>query len=134
MQWIADQAPASGLAPAAGTRERYQLMQWLNFITAEIHKGFSPLFQPAMPEAAKSILLEVLGKRLDRVEHVLAGSTYVLVVTFTGADVYSCVVGGWAPYVGLSLDRWPALKAFRSLVARRPAVRAALQAEAPVAA
>jgi len=109
-------------------------MQLLNFITAEIHKGFSPLFQPTMPEAAKSILLEVLGKRLDRVEHVLAGSPYLLGETFTAADAYLFVVSGWAPYVGLSLDRWPALKAFRSLVARRPAVRAALQAEAPVAA
>jgi glutathione S-transferase len=53
VQYIADQAPASQLAPAAGTMARYRVMEWLNFITSELHKGFSPLFNPATPEDYK---------------------------------------------------------------------------------
>ncbi len=61
VQYIADQAPASGLAPAAGTLARYRLMEMRNFITSELHKGFLPLFKPAMPDEAKAIARDKLA-------------------------------------------------------------------------
>ena len=72
VQYIADQAPASKLAPAAGTMERYRLMEWLNFITSELHKGFSPLFNPAMPEEAKVLARAKLSDRLGWVDTQLS--------------------------------------------------------------
>ena len=56
VQMIADKAPAKNLAPARDSAERYKLLEWLNFITGELHKNFGPLFNPVLPDDAKSLL------------------------------------------------------------------------------
>lgn len=129
MQLIADKAPAAQLAPANGSPQRYQLQSWLNFITSEIHKGFSPLFKPSMPEEAKALFVEQLGQRFDVVERHLAQHDYLVGEHFTLADAYLFVTTNWAGYLGFKLDRWPAINAFRARVASRPAVQAAMAAE-----
>jgi len=129
MQFLADKAPAARLAPVNGTLERYQLQSWLNFITAEIHKAFSPLFKPAMPQEAKALFVEQLGQRFDVVERHLARHDYLVGEGFTIADAYLFVTTNWAGYLGVELDRWPALNALRERVAHRPAVQAAMTAE-----
>lgn len=129
MQLIADKAPGAGLAPANGSVERYQLQSWLNFITAEIHKGFSPLFKPAMPEEAKTLFVEQLGQRFDVIERHLAQHDHLVGERFTVADAYLFVTTNWAGYLGIGLERWPAINAFRARVASRPAVQAAMAAE-----
>lgn len=129
MQLLADKAPAARLAPANGTPERYQLQSWLNFITAEIHKGFSPLFKQAMPADARALFVDGLGQRFDVVERQLAHNDYLMGAGFTVADAYLFVTTNWAGYLGISLERWPAINAFRERVAARPAVQAAMAAE-----
>ena len=129
MQYIADKVPGSRLAPPAGTLERYRLMSWLNFITSEIHKGFSPLFKPGMPAEAKTQFKEQLAARFDHVEQRLSKQDYLLGEGFTIADAYLFVTTGWVGFVGVSLDPWPAIRAFRERISARPAVQAALQAE-----
>jgi len=130
VQYLADQAPASKLAPAAGTIERYRLQEWLNYIGTEVHKTFSPLFNPACPEEWKRVVREtLLPARFDLVSQSLAGKDWLMGATFTVADAYLFTVLGWAPRVGIALDRWPALTAYRARVAARPAVQAALKAE-----
>ncbi len=52
VQYIADKVPQKKLAPANGTLERYKMQSWLNFISSEVHYGFSPLFNPQMPVGA----------------------------------------------------------------------------------
>ncbi|MBV8604474.1 MAG: glutathione transferase GstA [Pelomonas sp.] len=129
VQWIADQAPASGLAPAAGTRERYHLQEWLNFVTSELHKGFSPLFNPAMPEEAKALFRAKLIERFKWVDAQLEGKPYVMGADFTAADAYLFTVSGWSVPTNLDLSAFANLQAWRARVAARPAVQAALQAE-----
>jgi glutathione S-transferase len=129
MQYIADKAPSSRLAPPAGTLERYQLQSWLNFITSEIHKGFSPLFKEGMPAEAKAMFREQLGKRFDHVEKRLAAHDWLLDSGFSVADAYLFVTTGWSGFVGIDLGKWPAITAFRRRVAERVAVQAALRAE-----
>ena len=129
MQYIADQTPDSGLAPANGTLARYRLQSWLNFITSEIHKGFSPLFNPKWPAEAKQLGKEQLAKRLETVEIELGKHEFLTGNVFTAADAYLFVVTGWAGFVGLDLTPFPNLLAFRQRVAKRPAVQAALAAE-----
>ena len=129
VQYIADQVPASKLAPAAGTMERYRLMEWLNFITSELHKGFSPLFNPAMPEEAKTLARTRLTERLNWVDTQLEGRDFLLGATFTVADAYLFTVAGWGKYVGVDITPMKHLSAFMGRVASRPAVQAALKAE-----
>ena len=129
VQYIADQAPASKLAPANGTFERYQLQEWLTFIGTEIHKNFSPLFNPNMPDAAKDLARAQIVKRLTWVDSQLAGKDYLMGSQFTVADAYLFTVSNWGKYVGLDLSDLPHLQAYLARVASRPAVQAALRAE-----
>lgn len=129
VQFIADQAPEKGLAPAAGDFARYQLQQWLNFISTEIHKSFSPLFNPAAGDDAKALARQILQARLTTVAEDLNHSPYLLGERFSVADIYLFVTLSWASYVGLDLAPWPALQHFAARIGQRPAVQAALRAE-----
>lgn len=129
VQYIADQVPDKQLAPANGTWERYKLQEWLNTIGTELHKGFSPLFTPGMPEEAKEIAKTRLMSRMKWVDGELAGKTYLMGDTFNVADAYLFVVAGWGKHVGLDLSGLAHLSAFMARVAARPAVQDALRAE-----
>jgi glutathione S-transferase len=135
VQYLADQAPASGLIPAAGSVARYKVQEWLNFIGTELHKGFSPLFNPATPDEFKTIAKQNLDRRLRYLEEALDdGRTYLMGETFTVADAYTYVVLTWAPRVGLDLALYPMVAAFFTRVGQRPKVQAALKAEGLLAA
>ncbi|AEM46456.1 Glutathione S-transferase domain-containing protein [Acidithiobacillus ferrivorans SS3] len=129
IQYLADRVPEKKLAPPAGTIERYQLMQWLNFISTELHKGFSPLFNPQAPAEWKTLVTAQLGRRLQTVSQQLEGRDWLLGKDFTVADAYLFTVLGWCPHVGIELEQWPVLKAYHSRVSMRPAVQASLKEE-----
>ena len=128
VQYLADLAPASKLAPANGTVERYQLQEWLNFITSEVHKQFSPLFDATMPDEAKEKFRNRLATRFDWIAGQLKGRDY-LMGSFTVADAYLFVVLGWTKFTGPDLARWPVLQEYVARVAARPQVQAAMKAE-----
>lgn len=130
VQYIADQKPASGLAPAAGTFERYQLQEWLNFITAELHKQFSPLFSPTTPDAHKATVREKIGSRFDWVVTQLEGKEYLMGKQFTVADGYLFTILQWTKHVGIDLTKWPVLAAYSARVGARPKVQEALASQA----
>jgi glutathione S-transferase len=128
-QYIADLVPAKKLAPAAGTPERYQLQSWLNFISTELHKQFSPLFNKAVPDEYKSMVKEKLAARLDVINEHLSKSKFILGDSFTAPDAYLYTVLNWAKYFTIDLAKWPAIKAFMEQVAARPSAQAAAKAE-----
>jgi glutathione S-transferase len=129
MQYLADQKPESGLAPKNGTFERYRLQEWLNYITSEVHKSFSPLWVPANEQAVKDYALANLRKKFDWLNTQLAGKRYLMGDTFTVADAYLFTVVNWSNFLGIDLAAWPALKEFQARVAARPSVQEAMEAE-----
>jgi glutathione S-transferase len=129
VQYLADRSPASGLAPAAGTIERYRLQEWLNFITSELHKQFSPLFAANTPAEYKEILKEKIAKRFDWLSGELKGKDYLMGKQFTAADGYLYTILRWTNFVGIDLAKWPVLTAYDARVAARPKVQEALIAE-----
>jgi len=129
LQYIADQVPASGLAPAAGGLARYQLIAWLNFIATELHKGFSPLFSKSTPEIYKPIAKDHLLQRLEWVDAQLQNYPFLMGESYTVADIYLFNVTNWARLVALKLNDFANLMALRARVAERPSVRAAMRAE-----
>ena len=129
LQYIADQVPAKKLAPAAGTMARYRLQEWLNFITSELHKGFSPLFNPAVPEDARPVFRKKLVERFSWVDSQLAGKSYLMGDEFSVADAYLFTVASWAPHVGVDITGLANLSAFSARMFARPAVQAAMKAE-----
>ena len=129
VQYIADQVPEKKLAPPAGTMERYRLMELLNFISTEVHKGFSPLFSPATPEDFKPVIRERLLGRLTWIDSQLAGKDYLMGSDFSVADAYLFTVANWGQYVGVDISGLANLKAFMGRMMARPAVQEALKAE-----
>ncbi len=129
VQYIADQAPASGLVPPAGTMARYRVLEWLNYISTELHKGFTPLFAPGTHEDTKTASRAKLGEKLAWVDSQLAGKTWLMGDTFTAADAYLFTVAGWGKYVGVDIAPLANLSAYMGRVAARPAVQEALKAE-----
>jgi glutathione S-transferase len=130
VQYIADQKPEAGLVPPPTSFERYKVQEWLNFITSELHKSFSPLFSPATPEEYKTIAKESLAKRFDWLDTHLASTQYLHGGRFSVADAYAFVAIGWAKPMKFDLERWPNLKTWHERIAARPKVQEALKAEA----
>ncbi len=129
VQYLADQAPDKLLAPAHGTIERYQMMSWLNFIGTEIHKNYSPMFNPAASDELKGNARSNLNARYGYVNTMLEGRDYLGGERFSVADVYLFVVTNWAGMIKLDLTPFPNLQAFQKRIAARPAVQQAMRAE-----
>lgn len=129
VQYLADQKPDTGLAPRAGSMERYRLQEWLNFITAEIHKEFGPLFNATFPEEAKTLFRDKLRTRFEYVDKHLDAKLYLMGERFTVADAYLFTVGNWMKRVNIDGSQWPALSAYMQRVGARPKVVEAMRAE-----
>ncbi len=129
VQYLADLVPGKKLAPPAGTMERVRLQEWLNYITSELHKTFSPLFNKKASDDWKAAARELLDRRIGYVAKALEGRSYLMGDTFTVADCYLFTVLNWAGWVKIDLSRWPGVADYLKRVAARPAVQAALAAE-----
>ena len=129
MQYLADQKPESNLAPKNGTLERYRVQEWLNYITSEVHKGYSPLWNPTLDANIKEYALGNLQKKFDWISTQLKGKKFLTGDTFTVADAYLFTVLNWSNFLGLDMSKWPALTEFSARVAARPKVQEAMAAE-----
>ena len=129
MQYLADQKPESGLAPKNGTLERYRVQEWLNYITSEVHKSFSPLWNPTADPAVKQFALDNLTKKFEWLNKQLTGKKYLTGDTFTIADSYLFTVLNWTNFLKVDLAKYPAIKDFQARVAARPKVQEAMEAE-----
>ena len=129
LQYIADHAPASGLAPPAGTMARYRLMEWLNFVGTELHKGFSPLFNGKIPQEVKEIFAGRIKTKFEYVERALEGQDYLMGATFCVADAYLFTMTQWGDGLGIDTSALKNLTAYKARVAARPAVKEAMKAE-----
>lgn len=129
LPYLADRKPAAGLLPAATTIDRYRVLEWLGFVSSEIHKQFSPLFNPKTPPEWRDHQLSVLGRRFDYLASQLDGKSYLLGDTFTVADAYLYTVVNWHKFFDIDLGKWPALKDYQARVVGRASVKDALKAE-----
>jgi len=127
--YIADRNPGAHLAPREGTLERYRLIEWLAFINSEIHKSFSPLFNPAATDDTKQYSRNALTKRLDWLNGVVGSKSYLLADVFTVADAYLFTVLRWSDHVRIDLAHWSNLNRYQTAIGARASVLAALRAE-----
>ena len=129
VQYLADRNPECGLAPAAGTAERYQLQEWLSFIGSELHKNIPPLFLPYIPEDYRPVARKRVAQRLDYMDAAIAGKDYLMGSDFTVADAYAFAVLNWTGKANYDLAAHPNVKSWFDRVAARPSVKAAFAAE-----
>ncbi|MET1112698.1 MAG: glutathione transferase GstA [Allosphingosinicella sp.] len=129
LQYLADLAPHSELAIPASGIERYRLLEGLNFITTELHKGFGPLWNPATPDSFKQATREALGKKFDYLQEKIGDGPYFLGERFSILDAYAFAVLNWTKLHAIDIGRWPGLAAYLDRIAARPAVQETLRAE-----
>ena len=129
VQYLADQKPESGLAPAPTSFERYRLQEMLGYINSELHKSYSPLFNPATPAETRAERTAYLQRRYGLIEQRLQGRPFLFGERFSVADAYLFTVTNWARMVKVDLGQFPNLIAFQERTAARPAVQAAMRAE-----
>ena len=129
VQYLADRKPESGLVPPPGTPDRYDQMEWLTFVSSELHKGLGGLFNPKANDDMKKVLKDKLAPRLAWLDKTLAGRTWLMGDRFTAADAYAYTILRWADPLHVDLTPYPNIRAYRERVAARPAVQEALRAE-----
>lgn len=129
LQYIADRNPAAKLAPPAGTMERYRLVEWLAFISTEIHKNFSPLFREDAHAEVKQHVRKNIAARLDYLNGAIGNRAFLMGEQFTVADAYLFTVLGWGRFVNVELAQWPQLQRHHERVGGRPHVIEALKSE-----
>jgi glutathione S-transferase len=129
VQYLADQKPATGLAPAAGSLDRYRVQEWLNFIGTELHKNFSPLFNKASSDDVKQTAKSNITKRLGYLNEQLANKQYLLGNNFTVADAYAFTIVNWTNFIGMDIKPLANLTAYMARVGGRPKVQQALKEE-----
>jgi glutathione S-transferase len=129
VQYLADLKPGSSLLPREFGLARYRVLEWLSFISSELHKGFTPLFRPTTPPEYRAIAVENLRKRLAWLNDILAGRDYLEGGRFTVADAYCYTIVMWSHLHKIDLSAWPALGAYLQRIEARPSVQAALAAE-----
>jgi glutathione S-transferase len=129
VQMIADQAAGKNLAPAHGSSERYKLLEWLNFITAELHKNFGPMFSPVLGDEAKAFFKDRVMAKFKYIDSQMADRDYLMGSHFTVADGYLFTMLSWADRMKFDLSAMPNLLAYKARVAARPKVQEALTRE-----
>jgi glutathione S-transferase len=129
MQYLGDRSGSPELLPPMGDFRRYRVLEWLNFVATEVHKGFSPLFNPTAGDETKRLVRELLGKKLDYVEDKLGSGPFLTGQAFTIADAYLFVMAGWAHKFELGFERWPNLAAFHERVLQRKSAQHVLKFE-----
>jgi len=130
VQCIADMMAGNSLLPQNATLERYRVLEWLNFISSELHKGFTPLFRPTTPPAYREIAIENLSKRFSWLNEVLSSQPYLTGDAFTVADAYCYTIVTWSRLHNLDLSAWPHLVDYINRIEARDSVKAARAAEA----
>ena len=129
VQMIADKAAGKNLAPARDSTERYKLLEWLNFITTELHKSFGPMFSPVLADDAKAFFKDRVMGKFKYVDSQLAGRDYLLGSQFTVADGYLFTMLSWADRMKFDLSDMPNLLAYKARIAARPKVQEAMTKE-----
>lgn len=129
LQYLADRKPDAGLLPKVGTMERYRVLEWLNFISSEVHKQFSPFFNPKITPEWRENQVTLLGRRFDYLSAQLRDKPFITGETFTVADAYLFTILNWHKLFDIDLGKWPVLKDYHARIMARPSVKESLKAE-----
>ena len=129
IQYLCDRHGADHLLPRNLDMERYRVLEWMSFMSSELHKTFTPLFRASTPPAYRDIAIENLRRRFAWLDRVLATRGFLHAQRFTAADAYCFTIVMWAELHAIDLAQWPHLHAYLQRIAARPSVQAALAAE-----
>jgi glutathione S-transferase len=129
LQYIAEKTGSKSVTPEPGSDEYYQMLKWLSFVSGEVHGPFGMLFNPSLPDEAKTFARNKLDVRFKHIEKHLSTNEYLAGSAFSLPDAYLFVVLGWAPAMKIDLSGYPNINAFIARIGSRPAVQKAMEEE-----
>ncbi|NUR45903.1 MAG: glutathione transferase GstA [Sphingomonas sp.] len=129
LQYIGDRANWPEVLPPLGDFRRYRVLEMVNFITTELHKRFSFLFDREATDEFKQFVKQGLAKKLDWIDQRLGAGPFLFGEDLTLPDAYLFVIARWTDKVLRDLDRWPNLRAFYEQMQNRDSVRNVLEFE-----
>ena len=129
LQYVADNNPGANLLPPVGDDARYRVLETMNYISTELHKNFSPLFNPASSDEQRQAAQDLINLRLGLINEQLASGANITGEQFTIADAYLTTVLGWTQFINMDLSPWPNIGAYVGRSMGRPAVQATLKEE-----
>lgn len=131
LQYLADSSKGQQLLAPVHEMKRYRTLEWLNYISTELHKSLGQLFNPAIPEDLKTtVLIPLVHTRFAFVDKNMTNKEYLMGEHFTLPDAYLFVMLRWAVYFKLDLSPYKQLAAFNKRMAARHSVIESLQQEA----
>lgn len=134
LQYLAELRPHSHLLPVAGSEDHFRTLEWLTFISTEIHKGVAPLFKlkGLLDSEAHNKVVKSVHEKLKIIEEHLGENDFFVTRLHTIADIYAFAIFGIIEHAGISLEGYPHIQDFRQRMEQFPAVKEALAEEASV--
>jgi glutathione S-transferase len=130
LQYLADTYNATTLLPAIGNMQRYRTLEWLNFVSTDLHRYCAPLFWSKISDDIKENLFKpALEPRLAVVNHHLENNQFLMGDTFTLADSYLFVILVWVAKLKIPMTNWPKLARYFADMKQRKSVQLALKEE-----
>ena len=129
LQYVADLDPSQALIGTAGSARRLAVVEWLTFVSTELHKVFSPwLWHKETADSTRQAAKDKLTTRFTELDAMLSQQDY-LAGDFSVADAYAFTIINWANFLAMPLTHYPHVKAYLGRVSQRPRVQDALRAE-----
>ncbi len=119
LQYIADQHPQAGLAPANGSLERVRLQEWLSYLNSELHMTLGLFFSPVLEGAMREMATEGLAKRLSYIDNYLSSNNYLVADQFSVADAYLHIILTWPAMVEMDISEYLNIAAYQNRISER---------------
>ncbi len=130
LQYLADHTKATQLLPPVGDFNRYHVLEWLNFIATDLHKGIGILFNPTItPELRDTLFIPIIKSKMKVVNNHLQHHQYLAGNHFMLPDAYLFVMLQWTSYFKLDLKEYSHLMRYVKELQHRESIQNALKQE-----
>lgn len=128
--YLAETNKATQLLPNVGDFKRYQVIEWINFISTEIHKSFSAIFNPNIADSLKNeFFVPNLKKKFAYVEKQLAQKNYLMGSDYSLPDGYLFVMLLWTQLKKIDIQEYEQLNHYFENLKKRESIKKSLQDE-----
>jgi glutathione S-transferase len=114
LSYIADMAPDRGLMPSVGTRERYEALRWMAYLSSTVHPAFGRLWRAerfagdaACIGSVEQAAATQLAGDFAHIDKQIADSKWVAGTDFSVADLYLFVFGRLGLRLTMSTRSFP---------------------------
>lgn len=131
LQYLAEKNARYDLLPESGTMEKAICLEWLTYISTELHKAMAPLFRrDQLKEEYLNAVTTKINKRLKFMDDHLSVSKFLTGEDFTIADMYGIAILRIMDHIKIDLTKFPSVSRYKVELEKLPVVSKVVEAEA----